>query len=417
MADARVRRHLSPNVAAGGLLLVLAVALLLWQRPWQSSASNDVVPIPDDAASILGEQFRALSEAETRAAFAAAAGSTDAARSFASDAWAARSVLDVTDIEIRYLQGGEAADRADGSTVAQVAVSWEVGPDSVISGTTVRDATVNVRLDPAADGTFAIRSAAGAAEDPVPVWLAGCIRVERADGVEIVTVDGGTAELDVGAVAQIARDDVRDVVPGVDDGLTIISPATGSITADLVGRSRRAVAPIAAITTTVDGGTETARVVVLNPEQFEVMDARAAQVVVTHEATHQLTGAIGTDAENWVAEGFADFVALRGDSAPLTLSAGQILRQADEDGPPAALPTAADFARGDHGLGAVYESAWMVFRMLAERFDDQTIVGFYRDVLGGTDTDVAVGDAFDLSLEQLTTQWRDYLTKSASTVS
>ena len=36
---------------------------------------------------------------------------------------------------------------------------------------------------------------------------------------------------------------------------------------------------------------------------------------------------------------------------------------------PKALPSAEDFARGDHGLGAVYESAWLVFRMLGERFD------------------------------------------------
>ena len=59
----------------------------------------------------------------------------------------------------------------------------------------------------------------------------------------------------------------------------------------------------------------------------------------------------------------------------------------------------------------------MVFRMLAERHDDATIVRFYRDVLSGQDVDAALRRDFDLSVKQLTEQWRDYLTKSASTVS
>jgi hypothetical protein len=214
----------------------------------------------------------------------------------------------------------------------------------------------------------------------------------------------------------MARDRVRDVVPGVDSDLTIISPRTQALAADLVGREQRAIAPIAAVTTTIDGGTSTARVIVLNPGQFDTMDARAAQVVVSHEAAHLLTGAVGTDGEAWVTEGFADFVALHDDDAPLSLSAGQALRRVKEDGAPKALPSPDDFGGGKH-LGAVYEAAWMVFRMLGERHSDRVIVAFYRDVLSGTDVRAAVPRAFDVSVAELTEQWRDYLTKSASTVS
>jgi hypothetical protein len=217
-------------------------------------------------------------------------------------------------------------------------------------------------------------------------------------------------------MARVARDLVRDVVPGVDADLTIVSPHTRALAAGLVGRPQKAITPIAAVTTTVDGRTATARVIVLNPEPFATMDARAAQVVVSHEAAHLLTQAVGTNAEAWVAEGFADFVALHDDTAPLSLSAGQVLRQVKQDGAPKALPSPDDFG-GGHGLGAVYESAWMIFRMLGERHSDATIVRFYRDVLAGTDVDTAVRRAFDLSIPQLTAQWRDYLTKSASTVS
>jgi hypothetical protein len=59
----------------------------------------------------------------------------------------------------------------------------------------------------------------------------------------------------------------------------------------------------------------------------------------------------------------------------------------------------------------------MIFRMLGESHSDATILRFYRNVLAGTDVDIAVRAAFDLSTQQLTAQWRDYLTKSASTVS
>ena len=190
------------------------------------------------------------------------------------------------------------------------------------------------------------------------------------------------------------------------------SPPTSS------ARPQQEIAPIAAVTTTVDGGTRTARVIVLNPAQFATMDARAAQVVVSHEATHLLTGALGADGEAWVTEGFADFVALHDDDAPLSLSAGQALRQVKEDGAPKALPSPEDFGRVEHGLGAVYESAWMVFRMLGERHGDATIVAVLprRAVRHGRRRRPCDG-AFDLSVAQLTEQWRDYLTKSASTVS
>ena len=413
MADAR---RLTPNLAAGAILVVLAAALLLWQRPWQSSTSDDVVPVPDDAVSLLTEQFRALGDATSEEEFAVAAGTGTRARAFATDAWEARAELDVDGVDMRYLRGGDVPDRADGSTVAEVSVSWRAGRDSAIAGSAVRDATVEFRLDPRRDGTFAVRSAS-AHEEPVPLWLAGRIDVERAAGVQVVTVDGGVPDLDDLTVARVARDRVRDVVPGVDDDLTILSPRTRAITAALIGRPQKEVGPIAAITTTVDASRDTARVVVLNPAQFAVMDDRAAQVVVSHEATHLLTETLGTVAELWVVEGFADFVALHDDTAPLSLSAGQTLREVAKNGPPKALPAAGDFGRGDHGLGAVYESAWLVFRMLGERHDDATIVRFYRDVLAGSEVETALRRAFGLSVERLTAQWRDYLTKSASTVS
>ncbi len=72
---------------------------------------------------------------------------------------------------------------------------------------------------------------------------------------------------------------------------------------------------------------------------------------------------------------------------------------------------------GGHGLGAVYESAWLVFRMLAQERSNESIVAFYESVRDGADVDDAARRHLGLSVAQITTQWRAYLEKSASTVS
>ncbi len=102
---------------------------------------------------------------------------------------------------------------------------------------------------------------------------------------------------------------------------------------------------------------------------------------------------------------------------PLSVSAGQILGEVNAGRAPKHLPTATDFDAESHGLGAVYESAWMIFRMLGERYGDARVVGFYQAVMGGSELGDALRTSFGLTVDQLTTSWRDYLAKSASTVS
>ena len=119
----------------------------------------------------------------------------------------------------------------------------------------------------------------------------------------------------------------------------------------------------------------------------------------------------------WVAEGYADFVALHDDRAPLSVSAGQILAQVRAGGPPKALPSNKDFDETSHGLGAMYESAWMAFRFLAGQFGDAAVTGFYQDVVSGATVDEAALRRFGWSRAQVTAGWQAYLTKSASTTS
>ncbi|MGJ9411982.1 hypothetical protein ACHAAC_04650 [Aeromicrobium sp. CF4.19] len=358
-----------------------------------------------------------MSRAETEDSFVEAAGPGEAGRDFATDAWDARTALEVTDVELRLVGSAEVADSLDGTATARVRASWTATGDSVVAGTTVRDATLTLRVAGLSGGRIEIR-AAHAGEDPVPLWLAGSIDVDRGEGAAVVRVDGGDEDLAVGALAEQAGRTVREVLPSTRGDLTVVSPPTVRGAADLLGRSEQEMERIAAVTTTVDGTRESARIIILNPALFETMDARAAQVVVSHEAVHQLTGIIGAEVETWVAEGFADWVALRGDDAPLALSAGQVLRQVEQDGPPERLPAQADFDSAEHGIGAVYEGAWMAFRMLDEQdVPDDDVVAFYEDVLAGGEVEAAAREHLGRSLARLTEQWQDYLMKSASTVS
>lgn len=408
---------MSPNVVAAVVLFALALTLFVWQRPGQGS-DEAAVAIPADAASVLTAQFRALSEAPTEKAFVAAAGTTRSARAFARDAWSAREALGAEQVDLRYVSGGDVADRIDGSSVATVEVSWQPGSASGLVDSTRHTSSVRFRMSPQKDGTFAVEGA-GAAADPLPMWLAGNVTVERQSGTVAIRVDGGDAEQPVDAMAMTARSAVFGVVPHTSGTLTVVSPRTQKQMAQLVGQQVSAIRQIAAVTTRLDGGSSASAgaVIVLNPTVFATMDRRAAQVVLTHEATHLLTKAVGTRAETWVVEGFADFVALHDDSAPLSLSAGQVLAEVKAGDGPRRLPPAADFSATKHGLGAVYESAWMIFRMLAARFGDAKVESFYGHVLGGTALERALSSSFGLTSGQLTTDWRAYLAKSASTVS
>ncbi|MFC5679047.1 hypothetical protein [Aeromicrobium endophyticum] len=406
-------------MAAAVVLAVLAAALLAWQQPWRDDASDGpaTAVIPRDASTRLTSQLRALSDATSEQQFVAAAGDLPAGRDFGRRTWRSLRAVAQPGATFRYVSGGEVADRADGSATATVDVSWRATARSGLDPEVTRTSTVRLRVAPAADGDLSLVGAAPA-DGGVPLWLLGAVTVDVEPGRAVIRVGGGDAAVPIDEMVTSARAAVERTVRGVGGDLTIVSPHSQAQMAALLGQDEAAVAQVAAVTTGIDGDeTATDPVVVLNPAVFATMDRRAAQVVLTHEATHVLTSAVGTTAVNWVVEGFADYVALRDDTAPLSVSAGQILAEVRAGRVPRALPTDADFGSTQHGLGAVYESTWMVFRMLGEQHPPTDVVAFYRDVLGGEPVDRALRARFGLSVAELTSDWQAYLTKSASTVS
>lgn len=387
-------------------LLLVAAAVVLWQQPWASkdSPAQPAVAFPDDAAVQLAAMAQELSASETSTEWAAALGPDDAARAWGQQIASATNLLNVEDVSWRYISGGERAVRDNGDGEAVFEVRW--GDDGRASFTAV--------VRPSTDGELSVIGVADAA-DALPVWLAGSVDVEQRDGVRVVRIDGGDQDLDLTQGAMVARDQVNDLVAEVDGDVTVISTPSADVAARVLGRARGDVEQIAAVATTRDArdGDLRGNVMVLNPDQFDAMDDRAAQVVLTHEAVHVLTGAVGSNAETWVIEGFADFVALHDDTAALETSAGQILRDVASNGAPEQLPTDEQFASSAGDLGAVYESAWLAVRMLGEQHGDAGVVAFYRAVLDGQTVEQAAKAELGESVDSITEQWRDELVAEA----
>lgn len=392
--------------------------MLFWQQPWADRAPAPKPAISADAASTIARQIGALDAATTKKEFLSAAGNSATARAWATQTYANMTKLAATDISWRFVSGGEPDIRTDGATEATVDVSWRPGAPSGLVQATTRESTVTFVLDSLKGGSFAVREVVRAGGS-LPLWLAGALDVHQHGGATVISIDGGNPDQPIAQYATRARAVVGKVVKDTTSPLVVVSPHTQSQAAAVLNEPQTQIDQIAAVTTTLDGSARatSADVIVLNPAVFATMDARAAQIVMSHEATHVITGAADANLDSWVSEGFADYVALRDDKAPLAVSAGQILKTVKAGGAPTHLPTAADFGATAYGLGGVYESAWMAFRMLAAEYGEAAVLAFYDDTLRGEETEKASRSAFGLSIAELTAQWRHYLTKSASITS
>lgn len=394
--------------------MVVGGALLLWQQPWRSGDSGAAsVVYPSDAVRQIDQLLSAMSQSAGTDAFAGAAGGGRAA-GVASDAL---RDLGTTSMTLRYVDGGQAPSRDDGTTTVTARVAWST--DGSVFPAGERRSTVLLRFS-YEDDRFVLAGAEPHEDDPLPIWLAGPLVVDRSDESSVVGV-GDVSDQDVRALADRAAASVDEVLGGDSpEPLVVVHPASTELLAHLVGRAPDEAAAIAAVTTRLDAGSDAGAVVALNPDVFTTMDARARQIVMTHEAVHQRTQVVGSPGEDtmWVVEGFADWIALRDDESEVARSAARILDEVREQGPPERLPTRADFADAGR-VTAVYESAWLAVRMLVEQHGFDAVHEFYRVLTEGEETsvDAALRETLGTDLATVTAQWGDYLTYNASTVS
>lgn len=307
--------------------------------------------------------------------------------------------LDLTDVTFRYVtETGKTA--GDDAWQALVAVTWR------IQGFDEASARLEIPMS-FTDGGDRI-DAIGGGTGRTPVWLNGPATVRRVPGALVLSSDNGADRTAYSRWARRAVAEARGVVGGR-TGLVVEIPSDTAALHRALGADPGSYSAIAAVTAPVDGSrAEGSPVhVFVNPTVYDELDPVAAQVVMTHEAVHALTGAVlARNTPLWLVEGFADYVALRDVALPLTKTAGQITKQVRRSGVPKALPADSEFNPSGTHLGTVYEAAWQVVVTLAERGGEPALVAFYRDVVDGKKLVPALRAAFDWSTADLTDAWQ-----------
>jgi len=411
---------------AAGLVLLLVVAAVAWRAGGNVGADDQSpaapVAVPSELrAQRAAEALRALTaawNAGDQIAFLEAAGDTSRAREWAGRTYEALDQLDVTDMELRFV--GERvvttaeAPGVDQTFAADVEVSW------ALEGYLIPTSTVALAFGDTGDAVSVLGLAEGSASmvtegAPLPLWLAGEIVADA--GERCLGVDAEPDSIRCGPLTDVAAQDLAAVLPSgsADEDWRVVLPSTSALASALLGRGAGGLGNIAAVTTTIDAGgsPEAPQVVILNPDVLRALRPDAAQLVVSHEVVHAATGAAAVDLPLWVAEGFADYVALRQGRVPVQRAASQVLRSVRRDGPPSRLPGDDDFFGDRAGLGQTYEAAWLVFRLLRERYGDAAVVAFYEAVLSGHAVDRALAEQVGVTRDQLTAAWRADLVRLA----
>ena len=417
MRTARTSRGLRPAVWLFAAVVALALGTVAavnrpdtgsasarqaaWMTPPSRAATASSFAVLDEAALI--DMLKEMSSAVVKhdgASFVEAAGSTPWART----TWRNLEAFGVGQIDLRYVAG------RSGPADISVAVAWTPGGRAVYDGTRTMAHRVRFTVGVSAAGQPAVLGASPVGHSPLPVWLLGRLKVHSVSGAAVVRHGLDVAHAtDVEALTRrattIAHAALDKATAGPPRQVVVIAPGTSKQAAKLVGPDK--LTGVAAITATVDGsGSRQAPVhVLLNPAEFQRLRPRAAQVVVTHEVTHALTGAAAAAMPLWVAEGFADWVGLRAVRLPIDLAAGPLLASVRRSGPPARLPTRADFAR-QHPAAIAYEAASTAFRSLARRVGEKAVVCFHADVVAGRPMNSALRTNTGMGVAELTRLWR-----------
>ncbi|GAA4694598.1 hypothetical protein [Nocardioides nanhaiensis] len=394
-------------MAGLSLFLVLAVAGAAWvltrpEDPYTAQAPAPVATGPQagEAAAALDRLVEAVQSGDVEAAEALA--DPDDAQAVAQLGALAQNgaELQVEGLELRYVD--EVTGVAAGRWSAAVDAAWAFGgfdPDPART-------EVLVGFRATADDLWI--TSVGGGDRRTPIWMTGPLTVDRTEDA-LVLVAGSPGSVDAYArAARAAVPVVRRVLPQWRTGLVVevaadldqLGAALDVEPADYEG--------IAALATSPDGtlAPQAPVHVFLNREVYDQLGPTESQVVMSHEATHVATSAPSSLAPAWLVEGIADFVALRDVDLPDTVTAGQIIREVRRQGLPEALPSSADFDSTSTYLGSVYEAAWLVCRVLAERGDQEALVRLYDDASRSGRLQPELRELFGWSEEQLVDAWQ-----------
>ena len=401
-------------MAGLSLCLLVAVGAVTWTLV---DSDPYVAPEPPTSADPVdeGEASRALNALQ----LAVERGDGSGAESLApeGDVGTARQLralvdnakgLRVRDFGMRYVDEAGATS-GDGTWPASVDVSWRfAGFDDAPSNSEV---IVRFRRDGDRVDVVGI----GGGDGRTPVWMSGPVTIRRSPDTLVLVAGPAERIAEYQRRARVAVGDVRAVLPRWRTGLVVEVPA------DAAGLDRALDAEpgeydgIAAVTSSTDGtaAPDTPIHVFLNPDIFNRLRGAGAQVVMSHEAVHVATEAPNSSIPQWLLEGFADYVALRDVDLPLSVTAGQIIKQVRRDGAPTDLPGQVEFGGADTHLGAAYESAWLACLVLVDRAGEDALVALYESVDDGADLGRQLSSRFGWTEEAFVAAWRQRLTDLA----
>ena len=392
-------------------MLLAGVALVTWEVTTSDDAPSRfevAVPTaparqvePAGAALALRDLERAVADGDADSASdqAATADARELLRALATNAARAR----ITDLSLRYVDE-LGAIAADGTWSAAVVVEWRFAgfdPSTARTETEVRFAATDDRVRIAGIGGDTLRT---------PIWMTGPLTVSRTQQTLVLAADPASldryAELAARAVPVVGA-----VVADWDSRLVVEVPADQAALERALDAEPGFYGQIAAVTGSADGSVaaDAPVHVYVNPEVFDGLGPRGQEVVLDHETAHVAGDGPISRAPTWLVEGYADYVALRDSPLPLRVTAAQIRDRVQAEGPPASLPGPTDFdTRGPH-LGAVYESAWLACRVLADRAGNDAFLRFYEAVSLGSPLPRELQRGFGWSQDDLVAAWQQRL--------
>jgi len=390
-------------VAGLSAFLALVVGATLWLTlrddqyvaPTPSEPSGRIQPAP--AATLLQGLTTAVRRGDGGAAADLAAADDPAAqgalRAFAENAEDIR----LRDVTLRYLDALGGID-PQGVWRAAATLQYRFSEDRTV-------ATSEIEVAFAAAGDGVTIAGLGGDHGATPVWLAEEVQVSRTRDTLVVAERGAPT---YSRMAVRAVRDVRQLVEDWEETLIVEVVEGGAALDAALGADDGTFANIAGVTTPVPGadGSGAAVHVFLNRESLDAADSVGRQVVFSHEAAHVALDAGFTGLPVWMAEGLADYIALRDVILPLSVTAADITQQVRREGVPESLPADEEFDQGSEYFGAAYEAAWLACRLLAERVGEDRLVRFHIEADRVSDFERDFERAFGLTVGELTSLWQ-----------
>ena len=389
---------------AGVVAAVLVVTRLV-DGPYVAAPPADAPAAADPvaAATALDSLERALAAGDGEAAASLAPSDDAAARSLLEALAGNARTLRVRDLDLRYIDTlGVPAE--DGSWAVRADLTWSLG--GVDRGVARSEVEVGLRSSAQAVGVT------GFTGGRVPLWLRGPVLVDRGEGTLVITAGADPAPYSL--LARRAVPQAAKVLGDSAGPLVVEVPRDAAGLDAVLGVPEGTYREVAAVTASVDGllSTSSPVHVFVNPAELGRLRRTGAQVVMTHEAVHAVTGAPTSRAPVWLVEGFADYVALLDVDLPLSRTAAQVLERVREDGVPDRLPDESDFDLTAPHLGAAYEAAWLACRALASLAGEDGLVEVYRRTSDGEDVAAALA-AVGTDPAEVTRTWQRLLVEAA----